>query len=186
MSPDPEPKRTSCNQVLYAQKIIPKLFIPGESQFENEAERETRPPGLADQSLTKIGILIRLLVLSPKEFQTVLVPWWTSYFSLHTIAVATVLRLKRVTSAIFCHNVYPHNAPSLEKALSRLVIRQFKKVFVQSRNEYDLVKSFHPKAKCAILSHPPYPSQRPPNTRHYKQSEGNGPIKVLFFGFIRD
>ena len=31
-----------------------------------------------------------------------------------------------------------------------------------------------------------YPSQRPPNRRHYKPSESNGPIKVLLFGFIRE
>ncbi|EIC91868.1 hypothetical protein IMCC13023_03470 [Candidatus Aquiluna sp. IMCC13023] len=102
------------------------------------------------------------------------------------VFLATVLRLKGVTPAIFCHNVYPHSAPSLGRALSRLVIRQFKKVFVQSHNEYDLVKSFHPKANCTILNHPPYPSQRPRNSRHYKPSESNGPIKVLFFGFIRE
>jgi glycosyltransferase involved in cell wall biosynthesis len=179
-------KKLHATAVWTPKKLFPNFLYPGESQFENESEQEAQPPRLPDRSLTKIGILIRLLSLSPNEFQAVLVPWWTSYFSLHTITIATVLRLKGVTPAIFCHNAYPHNASSLEKALSRLVIRQFKKVFVQSQDEYYLVKSFHPKANLTIINHPPYPRQRPPNRRHYKPSENNGPIKVLFFGFIRE
>lgn len=179
-------KKLHATDVWTPKKLFPNFLYPGESQFENESEQETQRPRFADRSLTKLGILLRLLWLSPNEFQAGLVPWWTSYFTLHTITIATVLRLKGTPPSIFCHNVYPHNVSSLERALSRLVIRQFKKVFVQSQNEYDLVKSFHPKAKCTILSHPPYPSQRPPNRRHYKQAQGTGPIKVLFFGFIRE
>ena len=179
-------KELHATEVWTPKKLFPNFLYPGESQFENESKLETQLSSLANRSLTKIGILLRLLWLSPNEFQAALLPWWTSYFSLHTITIATIFRLKGVTPSIFCHNVYPHNASSLEKVLSRLVIRQFKKVFVQSQNEHDLVKSFHPKAKCTILNHPPYPSPQPKNRRHVNRSELDFPIKVLFFGFIRE
>ena len=179
-------KKLRSTEVWTPKKLFPDLLYPGESQFENESEHETQPPGLADQSLTKIGILLRLLSLSRNEFQAALVPWWTSYFSLHTVVIALVLRLKGITSSLFCHNVYPHNASSMEKALSRLVIRQFKNVFVQSQNQYELVTSFHPSAKCTILNHPPYPGRQPKNHQKDKGSEAKSPIRVLFFGFIRE
>lgn len=179
--------REQHNLELWApRKLFPNFLYPGGGQFENESEREVQPLGLAHKSLSKIEILIRLLRLSPDEFQAALVPWWTSYFTLHTIAIATVLRLKGVAPAIFCHNVYPHYASSLDKALSRFVVRQFQCVFVQSENEFNLVKSFHPTAKCAILNHPPYPSQPSKNHRNQKESPADGPIRVLFFGFIRE
>ena len=179
-------KMLHATEVWTPKKLFPSFLYPGESQFENEAKQEHSLPSLADSHPTKTGAFLRLLTLSGNEFQAVLVPWWTSYFSLHTIAIATILRIKGVTPAIFCHNVYPHNSSSLEKALSRVVIRQFKKVFVQSQKEYDLVKGFHPEGHCTILNHPPYPTQRRPKLRHYKKTETNGPLKVLFFGFIRE
>ena len=173
-------------EVWSPKKLYPNWLYPGKNQFSNDPRQENYGASSADRRLSQIRILFRLLSISRHDFEAVLVPWWTSYFSVHTLVVALIAKSKGVRTAIFCHNVYPHNGSALGRALSRFVVRRFAHVFVQSQSEFELLKSFYPKARCRILSHPTYPSRREQATKLDRRDWTSGPIRVLFFGFLRE
>ena len=179
-------KRLHATEVWDPLKLSPDIVCRGKSRIDNDSKSETRLPGLADVGLSGMRIFLRLISLSPKEYQAVLIPWWRVRWSIPTTALAIIMKAKGVPVALFCHDVYPHDGRSWERALSRFTIRQFTSIFVQTEAEFGLIRSFHPKSVCTILSHPAYPSPRPSVLGNSKPPESSDPLKVLFFGYIRE
>jgi glycosyltransferase involved in cell wall biosynthesis len=165
---------------------FPDFPYRGKSRFENDSKSETRLSGLAHGGLSKMRILLRIISLEPRSYGAVLIPWWRVRWSIPTAGIAIIMKAKGVPVALFCHDVYPKNARSWERAISRFTIRQFPNIFVQTEAELRLIRSFHPKSVCTILSHPAYPSPRPSVAGNSKQTESSDPLRVLFFGYIRE
>ena len=173
-------------EVWSPRKLYPSWLYPGRSQVGEDSAIKNTEAKRADRTLSQIGILFGLFRMSRSDFDAVMVPWWTSYFSIHMIFVAFISRAKGINTSIFCHNVYPHNGSAVGRALSRLVVRLFSNVFVQSQSEFELVKSFYPEANCTIVAHPTYPIERMQRAELLNRNRQGEPIKVLFFGLIRE
>ena len=173
-------------EVWTPKKLFPNFLYPGKSQFENDSRLASYALSLADKKLSHMGIFLKLLNSTKQDFQIALLPWWTSYFAIQTLVLVSILKLKGITPAVICHNVVPHNSSRIEAAVSRFLIRKFDIVFVQSQSEFDSVKSLHLTAKCVIVNHPPYPTEHSIGKNRSRRVAKNSPVKVLFFGFIRD
>ena len=173
-------------EVWTPTKLFPAFLYPGRNQFDWSSPEASLSAAIVDKNISFLSMALKLLRTKQNGFSAVLLPWWTTYFSLHMLAGSLLLKFRGIKSGVFCHNVFPHNANKFEQNLAKFVLRRFKLLYVQTAEEHDLLKSFHPSAKVEIVSQPAYPVTQSTQLKTRPKGKLFERVKVLFFGFVRD
>ena len=172
------------------KKLFPTFIYPGKSQYDYSSTARIGAQDSNQTSQSWTALVLGLIKLPRGAYSHAIIPWWTSYFSLHTIIGGLLLRFRGVRPVLFCHNVLPHERSSLQNTLSRLVLRVFGFSFVQSAREQQLALSINPKLKTSILEHPAYPGNAIGDTSEPREmwfgTNGNGKIRLAMVGLLRD
>ncbi len=127
--------------------------------------------------------------LAARAPDLVVVPWWTSFFALHTLLLLSALRRESpaTVTLLLGHNVRDHETGPLAGALARVVRHRADRVAVQNRRAAAEVSAELPGTPVAVVPHPVEPREVLPD-REAARARLGVPAEVplfLFGGILR-
>ena len=174
------------------RRLYPGLFFPGTTQFDQSDDALT-PPVAPEARLDSIqpfswfGTGRRLRSLAP---DVLIVPWWHPFFGppLGVAAREARPRGSAGPKRIFlCHNVEPHEATPLDRALSSYGLGAADGFLVHARAEAARLAPRAHGRPVRVHPHPTYEvfSASPPDRDAARVAVGAKGRTILFFGYIR-
>lgn len=177
--------------IVSFRRLYPGFLFPGATQFDRsgEAIEPPLPPEPLLDSMNPMTWLragSRLKRLAP---DLLVVPWWHPFFgpSLGT-AVRWARRAGRRTARIFlCHNVTPHEATPLDRALTAYGLGAADGFLVHARSEMERLRPVARGRPVRVHPHPSYEifSKRAPARREARAALDVDGRVILFFGYVR-
>ncbi len=127
--------------------------------------------------------------LAARAPDLVLVPWWTTFFALHTLLLLSGLRREcpGTITLLLAHNVADHEGGLLGHALSKAVVRRADRVAVQNRRAAAEISAELPGTPVAVVRHPVEPLEILPDRDVARARLGipaDAPL-FLFGGILR-
>lgn len=169
------------------KRQYPGFMFPGKTQFTDETPDPNIEPVMDTLSIRSWWRTAARL--NDSDFDTVIVPFWTSYLVIPKIGFIKRLKKKRVIA--LAHNAIPHDARSFQKNLAHRFFNACDAhITLSSAVTNDLLSlcsNVHP-AQVIELFHPVYPSQKSTLTQEAaRQKLQLDPTKkvLLYFGLIR-
>jgi len=173
------------------RRLYPGLLFPGTTQFDRSGE-PLLPPVAPEPLLDSVNPLswratgLRLRALSP---DVLVVPWWHPFFGPSLgVAARTARRGPGAPKRIFlCHNVEPHEATPLDRALAGYGLGAADGFLVHARSEAERLRGRARGRPVRVHPHPTYEifSARPPSREEARASLGVEGRVLLFFGYVR-
>ncbi len=174
------------------RRLYPGFLFPGTTQFDASGEA-LRPPVEPEATLDSMSPLSwiaagrRLRALKP---DLLVVPWWHPFFgpSLGTAARTARPRSAAGPKRIFlCHNVEPHEATPLDRALSSYGLGAADGFLVHARVEEERLRPRAHGRPVRVHPHPTYDvfSRTPPDRDAARAAVGARGKTILFFGYVR-
>ncbi len=174
------------------RRLYPGFLFPGKTQFDASGEA-LKPPVEPEATLDSVGPPSwfaagrRLRALKP---DLLVVPWWHPFFgpSLGTAARAARPRGTTGPKRIFlCHNVEPHEATPLDRALSFYGLGAADGFLVHARAEEERLRSRAHGRPVRVHPHPTYEvfSRTSPDREAARAAVGAQGKTILFFGYVR-
>ncbi len=174
------------------RRLYPGFLFPGTTQFDasGEALRPPVEPEVTLDSMSPISWIAagrRLRALKP---DLLVVPWWHPFFgpSLGTVARTARPRGAGGPKRIFlCHNVEPHEATPLDRALSSYGLGAADGFLVHARAEEERLRPRAHGRPVRVHPHPTYDvfSRTPPDRDAARAAVGARGKTILFFGYVR-
>jgi D-inositol-3-phosphate glycosyltransferase len=174
------------------RRLYPGFLFPGTTQFDESGdalEPPVAPEARLDslQPFTWFGAGRRLRALAP---DLLVVPWWHPFFgpSLGTAARGARSRGAAGPKRIFlCHNVEPHEATPLDRALSAYGLGAADGFLVHARAEAERLAPRAAGRPVRVHPHPTYEvfSRTPPDRDAAREAVGARGRTILFFGYVR-
>lgn len=172
------------------RRLYPKLFFPGTTQFDRSGEAiepPVPPEPLLDSvnPLTWIATGRRLRALAP---ELLVVTWWHPFFGPSLGTAARLARQGARPKRVFlCHNVEPHEATPLDRALASYGLGAADGFLVHARAEAERLA---PRAKGRPVRVHPHPSYEIFHRGAPSRDEARARLKasgrvLLFFGYVR-
>lgn len=113
--------------------------------------------------------------------QAVVIPWWTSYWTLCFRDLALRLRKAGIRPVFFCHNAIEHDDHSWKRYATRWALSTSRDFIVHTNQDAEDLRRLFPRARILVHPHPIYDQfpavSDPPAPR--------GELDLLFFGFVR-
>ena len=175
------------------RRLYPGLLFPGTTQFDT-SEAPIAPPVEPEPILDSLNPLTwaragaRLRSLRP-DF--LVVPWWHPFFgpSLGTASRAARVKDGRPARIFLCHNVAPHEATPLDRALTTYGLGAADAFLVHTRSEAVKLERLARGRPVRVHPHPTYEvfSRRARGREGARRSLelGEGERVILFFGYVR-
>ncbi len=174
------------------RRLYPGFLFPGATQFDASAEA-IRPPVDPEAILDSVNPFTwrragkRLATGKP---DIVIIPWWHPFFgpSLGGAARASRPRGAAGPKRLFlCHNVEPHEATPIDRALADYGLGAADGFLVHARAEADRLRPRAAARPVRVHPHPTYDvfSQAPPDREAARAAVGARGKTILFFGYVR-
>ncbi len=173
------------------RRLYPGFLFPGATQFDRSGEA-ILPPVPPEPLLDSVNPLTwraagrRLRALGP---DLLIVPWWHPFFgpSLGTAARAARVGPGRPKRIFLCHNVEPHEATPLDRALAAYGLAAADGFLVHARSEEARLRPRAAGRPVRVHPHPTYEvfsERRPPREEARAALDVRGRT-ILFFGYVR-
>jgi glycosyltransferase involved in cell wall biosynthesis len=160
----------------------PSLIFPGrndrDSALDGYQEQEVHYLLDSLNPLTWRDTVRRILEFGA---DTVVLPWWTVYWTLCFGYIARSLRQRGVQVLFLCHNSLDHEAASWKARLTRLALSQGDGFIVHTAQDRLRLAHSFPEAPVKVSPHPIY--QQFPRASPVPPKRGR--LDLLFFGFVR-
>jgi glycosyltransferase involved in cell wall biosynthesis len=118
----------------------------------------------------------------------VVIPWWTSFWTLHFWSLTTLLRRLPGTRVLFiCHNIFDHDSGLFSRTCARVVLSTGDICLVHSAEDAARLRRLVPRARITQAFHPLYDFVRS-GTMPKEQAQAKIGVEgetILFFGFVR-
>lgn len=174
------------------RRLYPGLLFPGTTQFDR-SEAAILPPVAPEPLLDSVNPFtwraagLRLRALAP---EVLIVPWWHPFFGPSVgLAARTARRGPGAPKRIFlCHNVEPHEATPLDRALAGYGLGAADGFLVHARSEAERLRSRARGRPVRVHPLPAYEifSARPPARAAARAALGIGEARtLLFIGYVR-
>ncbi|TMQ59710.1 MAG: glycosyltransferase [Candidatus Eisenbacteria bacterium] len=172
-------------------RLYPGLLFPGTTQFDTSTiriEPPVRPEPILD-SLNPLSWLragARLRAIAP---DALVVPWWHPFFgpSLGTASRRARPPGRRTARVFLCHNVSPHEATPIDRALTAYGLGGADAFLVHARSEAEKLHRVARGRPIRVHPHPSYEifSERAPSREEARLALGVEGRVLLFFGYVR-
>jgi glycosyltransferase involved in cell wall biosynthesis len=113
--------------------------------------------------------------------QTVIIPWWTVFWTPCFGYIAQALRRRGTEVVFFCHNVIEHESAWWKQRATKHVLRQGSRFVVHTKVDAENLTRLLPTANVAVQAHPIY-DQFPMAINTLPKRVG---LELLFYGFVR-
>lgn len=171
------------------KRQYPKWLFPGKTDKDPSKVhfKENSQPIL--DSMNPLSWLVVASKLIQSKSDLLIIPWWVSFWAPQFYCISLLVRLLSKTRILFfCHNVIEHESKRIDKALTRIVLRNGNFYIVHSAEDQKNLLSMFSEAKVMKSFHPAYDVFNsgdfdPKTIRRRYGIEGN---IILFFGFIRE
>ena len=172
------------------RRLYPKIFFPGTTQFDRSGDA-IEPPVPPEPILDSVNPLTwtraggRLRELAP---DLLVVTWWHPFFGPSLGTAARVARRGARPKRVFlCHNVEPHEATPVDRALAGYGLGAADGFLVHAKAEAERLA---PRAKGRPVRVHPHPSYEifhrgAPSRDEARASLGVSGRVLLFFGYVR-
>jgi glycosyltransferase involved in cell wall biosynthesis len=171
-------------------RLYPGFLFPGVTQLDASAEA-LRPPveperivdSINPVSWRRAGLRIRAY-----EPEVLIVPWWHPFFGPSVGTAARIARHGDRPRRIFlCHNVEPHEASPLDRALAGYGLGAADGFLVHARAEAERLAKRARGRPVRVHPHPSYEvfSERAPSRDAARAALGAQGRVLLFFGYVR-
>jgi glycosyltransferase involved in cell wall biosynthesis len=173
------------------RRLYPGLLFPGVTQFDRsrEALRPPVPPEAILDSLNPVTWRAagrRLRAIQP---EILIVPWWHPFFGPSLGLAARVARRgpgapKRI---FLCHNVEPHEATPVDRALTAYGLGAADGFLVHARSEAERLMKRARGRPVGVHPHPTYEvfHERRPSRDEARAALDVRGRTILFFGYVR-
>ncbi len=176
-------------EILTFRRMYPRLLYPGtQQQAEGAFPSDAGFVWPVLDGLSPFSFRRAADLAASRDPALVIVPWWTAYFSLHTILFARKLMgVSRARRLLYAHNLVDHGAAPLKWRLSRAVFRLFDCCTVQNEALVDQFRSLAPGVPVLSLPHPVQPQKGRVTKQEARQNLGLASTDqvLLFSGLLR-
>lgn len=163
------------------KRQYPKILYPGETD-KKEGGRfldEVRYVLDSNNPLSWWATVREISSLNP---DTVYISWWTIVWQPGFAYMAKHLRKRGIKVVYICHNIYDHDASSLKKLFTKMLIRSADGYLVQSEQQAALLRGvIGDKKTILVRQHPVYDIFPEPTMCR----DDAKTLKLLFIGLIR-
>ena len=178
-------------QMISFKNQYPKILYPGKSDKDYSPGRIKVNADFIIHPLNPFTWAKAVSTIRRFAPQKVIIPWWTTFWSLCFTHIMTRLNRKDIKTTLLIHNTLPHEARKIDKWLTKRVLARANKFIVMSAKEKDRLVSFLPTAaEITIVPHPIYKFANPTSLSReailQKLNLPEGKLFVLFFGFVRE
>ncbi|MCD7746077.1 MAG: glycosyltransferase family 4 protein [Lachnospiraceae bacterium] len=174
--------------ISYKMQYPKILFKKEQKDFSNDAFKLENTEYLI-HTANPFNCIAVARKIRKKKPDLVIVQWWHPYFAPCYWIMEKVLGKK--TKILFvCHNVFPHERFPMDKALTRLVLKNGDCFITQSGMDSDDLQTIKRDARYCQTVHPTYNAFK---LKNLTKSEGRDLLSIaseekilLFFGFVRE
>ena len=167
----------------------PKLLFPGKTDIDPSLST-IQEPGVeriidSMNPVTWLSVAWKIIKSGPN---ILVIPWWVSFWAPQFWVISFLVKIFSNTKIVFlCHNVVEHESNSVDKILTRIVLRNGDGFIVHSEEDKNNILAMFPRAKVQKTFHPTYEvfDLGNSNANHVRKRLGIDGNMVLFFGFIR-
>jgi glycosyltransferase involved in cell wall biosynthesis len=174
------------------RRLYPGFLFPGTTQFDASGEA-LRPPVEPDAMIDSMNPFSwraagkRAASGAP---YVLIVPWWHPVFGPSLGAAARAARPAGAAGPkrlFLCHNVEPHEATPIDRALSGYGLGAADGFLVHARAEEERLRSRAGARPIRVHPHPTYDvfSRTPPDREAARAAVGARGRTILFFGYVR-
>jgi len=177
-------------QFFSFKRQYPKWLFPGKTDIDPSSFpiREEHTNRIIDSinPFNWIQVAGKIIKLQP---DLLIIPWWVSFWAPQFCTISFIVKLFTHTKILFlCHNVVEHESKWIDKALTRIVLRNGNFYIVHSKEDQQNLLSIFSEAQVRKTFHPTYDVFNlgyfdPNKVRREYGIEGN---VILFFGFVRE
>lgn len=174
-------QRTTVQTISFSRQY-PKFLFPGKSDRDPTYlnYREPDVHYLID-SVNPLSWKRTINALATAPGCTVILPWWTVYWTFCFLYLTLTLRKKGCRILFFCHNVVEHETAFWKRFLTKQVLRHGDMFMVHTHEDKNNLLNLLPGAIVRVHPHPIYDHFPAPHGTLRRQ----GDLELLFFGFIR-
>ena len=169
----------------------PKFLFPGKTQFDESGNPLLEPNERRIDSLNPVSWFRTAALLNQRSPDLIVFQWWHPFFAPAFGTIVRQLRPGLRSRVVFlCHNVLPHEASPMQKALTRFAFGNARYFIVHSEEDSRRLQELRPGAVIAKGHHPTYAEFGANSSRTKQQSRQTLGIPektrtLLFFGLIR-
>ena len=172
------------------KRQYPKWLFPGKTDIDPSQIhiREDGTQRILD-SMNPVTWLIVCSRILKSNCDLLIIPWWVSFWAPQFWIISVLVKLLSRTKILFlCHNVVEHESKSIDKAMTRVVLRNGDFFIVHSKEDHDNLLKIFPHANIKITFHPTYDifNLYDFNPQEVRRRLGLEENVLLFFGFIRE
>ena len=167
----------------------PKLLFPGKTDIDPSLST-IQEPGVERilDSMNPVSWLRVAWKIIKSGPNILVIPWWVSFWAPQFWVISFLVKIFSNTKIVFlCHNVVEHESHTVDKILTRIVLRNGDGFIVHSEEDKNNLLAMFPRAKVQKTFHPTYEVFDMGNidANHVRKRLGIDGNMVLFFGFIR-
>lgn len=177
-------------QVISFKRQYPGILYPGRSDRDPSSQPITTVDAQYLLDPLYPWTWIRSIdVISQFRPDTIVIQWWTTFWSPAFAFIARVLKSKGYRVIFLIHNVLPHETRIWDRTLAWLTLSQSNRFIVQTPREKERLVDLLPQAKLEICPHPIYDQYTSDRLDRKTALERlslppDQPV-ILFFGIVR-
>lgn len=172
------------------KRQYPKWFFPGKTDIDpSKAHIQERNTYRILDSINPVSWLQVGWKIAQSDQDLLIIPWWVSFWAPQFYLISLFVKLFSNTKILFlCHNVVEHESKTIDKLLTRIVLKKGDLFIVHSSEDEKNLLAMIPNAKVEKNFHPTY-DVFCQNLTDTGIADKLGPIEgrvILFFGFVRE
>ncbi len=177
--------------IVSFSRLYPGFLFPGTTQYDR-SEEALLPPVPPEPLLDSVNPWTWLSAgarLRSLEADLLVVPWWHPFFgpSIGTAARRARLGPGKPARIFLCHNVAPHEATPIDRALTSYGLGAADAFLVHARSEAARLQPIAKGRPVRVHPHPSYEvfSERSMGREKARAALGVRGRAILFFGYVR-
>src|ERR1044072_3968649 len=166
-------------QVISFRKLYPSLFFPGTTEIDRS---ELKLDAGAQSILTPLNPATWMEAIREVESfapDVVVFQWWQPFFAPVVGTLARSLNRAGIKCVIECHNVFPHEASPIDRALLRFAFSPVDSFITHSNKDRELLATLVHESRISVS---PLPVLDEFSGENRSARDGR---TILFFGKVR-